>query len=142
MLQIRRSLLEFSSAPVSLQHESKRRAVWLCSIRRHCFAPQWRSFEGKRKGGVRQAFHRNAVVAKDISLSASDGFLVGDADDAERLADAVLQEHAGTGFAKSAVDEMFFNGHDSATLPSCIENGFGIERLDRVHAEHAKGHAL
>ncbi len=90
----------------------------------------------QRPGGFTQALHADAVVAEDVRLGAGDGFFVGNADDAERLGHAGLHQHGGAGFAQAAVDHVFFHRDDGAAFASGFENGFRVQRLDRVHGKH------
>ena len=84
-----------------------------------------------------EPFHRDPVVPEDVGLRAGDGVFVGDADDAERHGHARLHQDRRAGLAQAAVDHVLLGGDDRAAVAAGGEDALRVERLDRVHADHA-----
>ncbi len=96
----------------------------------------------RTEGLLRESLHRQAVVAEDIGLAPGDGVLVRNAGDVKRHTHAGLHQQRGAGFAQAAVDRVLFRGDDRAALAAGFEHGFGVQRFDRMQAQHASAQPM
>src|SRR5215471_3163555 len=81
-------------------------------------------------------------MAENISLTACDGVLVGDAGDSEWNGSARLSHGCGTGLTETAVNGMLLNSNHRAALTGSLEHCFCIQRFQRVHAQDTRGDSL
>ena len=105
---------------------------------RRCHDCESGSFK-KVKGGLGEAFHREAVVAEDVGLAAGDGVFVGDADDAEaatrrRLAaSSAAQASPRPPWTLCSSAVMTARHSRPASSTASVSSGFTVCRLSTRH---------
>ena len=78
----------------------------------------------------------DAVVAEDFLLASGHGVIIGKSDDFKAGGDAFLEQQAGAGFAKAAVDTVLFDGDHAAGLGGGLPHRGLVEGFEGVHTQN------